>query len=216
VLAPTLALGTLLVNLQAGLLVIMPYLYNQLLPKYQPGLLAGQILILGSFFGCLMRNGANYLIATNKEPVFLKYILITLGFNIVSDVSLVKGGLGMAGVALGTSLAGLLLTTLVWRRVLIGLGFHQRQAWTTILWLYLPIIILVGAAVCLRVVYPPVFQTSDVLAVVCGSGALILVNGLLYCLPVYRDEMRDWKKALLMSRALLAKRIALPDTAGSS
>ena len=214
VLAPTLALGTLLVNLQAGLLVIMPYLYNQLLPKYQPGLLAGQILILGSFFGCLMRNGANYLIATNKEPVFLKYILITLGFNIVSDVGLVKGGFGIAGVALGTSLAGLLLTTLVWRQVLIGLGFHRHGAWTTLLGLYLPIIVLAGVAACLRLAYPPAFQILNGLAVLLGLGVLLCVNGVLYCFPVYREEMHGWTRALLKMRGPFTHRAALAEIAG--
>jgi O-antigen/teichoic acid export membrane protein len=214
ILAPTLAMGTLLVNLQVVLLVIMPFLYNQLLPKYQPGLMAGQILILGSFFGCLLRNGANYLIAANQERVFLKYILITLAFNIISDVSLVKGGLGIAGVALGTSFAGLLLTSLVWRRVLIGLGFRQRRAWTTLLGLYLPIIVLAGAAAGLRLAYPPAFQILDGLAVVLGLGVLLLVNGLLYCFPVYREEMHGWRKALLRMKESLAERAALADTNG--
>ena len=46
VMGPTLALGTLLANIQLAILICMPLLYNRLLPKYQPGLHAGEIFIL--------------------------------------------------------------------------------------------------------------------------------------------------------------------------
>jgi O-antigen/teichoic acid export membrane protein len=207
VLIPTLALGTLLANMQLALLVTMPYLYNRLLPKYHPGLTAGQILMLGAFFGCVMRNGANYLIAVNQERVFIKYIVLTLLFNVISDVSLVKAGFGIAGVALGTSLAGLLLTTLVWRRVLIRLGFVR--VWTTLLVIYLPITLVVGATVCLRLAYSTAFTTFDGSAVTRGLGLLVLVNGLLYCSSTYRAEFQSWRRVISTIKATLSERSQL-------
>jgi O-antigen/teichoic acid export membrane protein len=204
VLAPTLALGTLLVNFQICILAGTPLLYNQLLPKYHPGLLAGQILILGSFFVCLFRNGANYLIAANQERVFLKYIIATLVFNVLFDVGLVRAGFGTEGVALGTSLAGLFLTTLVWRRVLMGLGFEPRQQWATVFDLYLPSTVLLSVFGCLRLLHWASFQTFNVASVLMGLLLLVAVNGILWCFPVYRAEMQVWRNTLRRKKQSLA------------
>jgi len=197
VLAPTLALAALLANLQLMILAAMPLVYSQLLPKYQPGLAAGQILLLGSFFLCLLRNGANYLIATHKERVFLIYLLLTLLFNVVADVSLVKVGWGLEGVALGTSLAGLLLNTLVWRRVVIDLGYDPSEVWPKVLGFYWPLIALVGAIVCVRLIHVPFLKQFDALSVFLCLGVLFLVNGFLYFSPMYRSEMAGWWQILL-------------------
>jgi O-antigen/teichoic acid export membrane protein len=197
VVAPTLALGALLANLQLAALVIMPYLYNQLLPKYQPGLLAGEVLMLGSYFSCLLRNGANYLIATNLERVFLKYIVVTLVFNVLCDVGLLKAGMGLVGVALGTSLAGLLLTSLVWYRVLLGLGQQKSKARSTLFALYLPLILLASAAIVLRILFPSAFQLFDLLTLGLGVILIIILNGLLYCFPIYRNEIKGWMTTAL-------------------
>lgn len=200
VVAPTFALGTLLANLQLFLLILTPLLYNKILPQYRPGLLAGQIFILGSFFGCLLRNGANYLIAANKERVFSKYVIATLVFNIISDVTLVKAGMGIAGVALGTSLAGLLLTSFVWRRVLLTLGYTSRAVWTTLLYLYAPIFTLSAAAVGSRLIYSQAFSVFNLPSVVIGLLIFGVLNAVLYFCPVYRNEMNKWTKSLLALR----------------
>jgi O-antigen/teichoic acid export membrane protein len=197
ILAPTMALGTLLANLQIALLVGTPLLYNTILPKYRPGLLAGQILILGCYFYCLFRNGANYLIAANLERLFLKYIVCALVFNGLTDVALVKAGFGIVGVAYGTSLAGLFLTTLVWRRVLYGLGFDRRQQWIHLFELYLPFTALAVAFAFICLVYPASFRVFSVFSVLFGILLLAAVNGLLYCFPKYRAEMQSWNQRFL-------------------
>ena len=210
VLAPTLALAALLVNLQLLLLVFLPILYNTLLPKYQPGLDVGQILILGSFFGCLFRNGANYLVATHKERIFLEYILLTLLFNVVADVAFVKAGWGLEGVALGTSLAGLLLNTLVWRRVLLGLGGAHSEVWPKLLGLYLPLLILAAAVFGLRLVYGDFLRKFDAASIGLSIGLFILVNGLLYYCPLYRSEFPGWRRVLLKAARPVWKTMPIP------
>lgn len=210
VLTPTLALAALLVNLQLLLLVFMPILYNTLLPKYHPGLDVGQILILGSFFGCLFRNGANYLVATHKERIFLKYILLTLLFNVVADVAFVKAGWGLEGVALGTSLAGLLLNTLVWRRVLLGLGGAHSEVWPKLLGLYLPLLILAAAVFGLRLVYGDFLRKFDAASIGLSIALFILVNGLLYYCPLYRSELPEWRRVLLKAARPVWKIIQPP------
>jgi O-antigen/teichoic acid export membrane protein len=206
VIAPTLALSTLLVNLQAILLVLMPFLYTWVLPKYLPGLMAGQILMLGSFFSCLLRNGANYLIAGNQQRRFLLYIVATLVSAALFDVGLVKTGFGIEGVALGTSLAGLLLTTLVWRRVLKSLGFATRRAWAILFGLYLPHIVLVVAVAFLHLFHPSTLRTPNLSSIITGGALLLLgVNGTLFCLPWHRREMLGWVTATVnVMRPILA------------
>lgn len=211
VLAPTLALGTLLANMQAVLLLAAPLLYNNLLPKYMPGLPAGQILLLGSFFACLIRNGANYLIATNRERVVLKYIVATLVFNIITDIAFVKIGWYIEGVALGTALAGLLLATLVWRRVLIALGFPEARLWWKIFQLYLPIVLLTSASAGLWLIRPSIFREWSAQDALRGIGLLVFVDLALWCFPAYRKEMPGWKDTLweqLRSVVMSATRFA--------
>lgn len=202
VLAPTLALGTLSVNMQAVLLVGAPVLYCLLLPKYQPGLLAGQILILGSYFGSLLQTGRNYLVATNHERVILKYIAATLVFNVVFDVGLVRAGFGVEGVAAGTSLAGLFLTSLVWRRVLAGLGFTGRALWVALCGLFLPVIVLSGAFVCFLMFDKAMLEKPSFYLLPIGIVMLFVVNGVLWCFPVYRAEAVTWKRKLRLAPSL--------------
>ncbi len=196
VVAPALAVGTLTVNMQALLLAGSPILYCVMLPKYQPGLVTGQILILGSFFLSLMKNGANYLIATNRERIFLKYIGATLVFNVLFDVVLVRAGFQTEGVALGTSLAALFLTTLVWRRTLKGLGFSGRRQWVAVFELFLPIIVLTVAFCGLCALHGAMFQKAGILLAPIGLMLIVLVNATLWCFPVYRTEMIGWKNRL--------------------
>jgi len=203
VLAPSLALGVLLSNLQIALLIGTPFLYNTLLPKYRPGLLAGQILILGSYFYCLFRNAANYLIAGNQERLFLKYVVSALVFNALMDVALVKAGCGIAGVACGTSLAGLCLTTLVWRKVLSGLGLGRRQQRTTLFGLCAPILVLLLLFGGIRLFHNASFLKFGLSRVLLGAGLFAALNGILWCFPIYRAEMLVWRETLFHKKQSL-------------
>lgn len=211
VLGPTLALAALMANLQLLLLASMPIIYNTVLPKYQPGLAAGQILLLGSFFLCLLRNGANYLIATHKERSFLKYLLLTLVFNVVADVSFVKAGLGLEGVAVGTSLAGLILTTLVWRRVLLDLGCALADVWTKLFALYLPVMALAAGVLSFRLIWAPFLRDCDAISIGVTIGLFTLVNGAIYLCPLYRSELPGWRRVLLKAARPVSKIMPIPN-----
>ncbi len=196
VIGPTLALATLVNNVQGVILVGMPLLYTVLLPKYREGLLSGEILVVGAFFSFLLQNGANYLIADNQNKPLLRYIFVTLAFNAAADVIMIKTGCGIVGVACGTSLAGLLLTTLVWTRVLESLEFRGRQLWGTLFHLYLPVLILGVLAGALLVFKPGLIQTVGGWSLVIGVALLVAMNLILAFFPVYRAEMQYWKNTL--------------------
>lgn len=203
VIAPTLALGALLINLQLFILACLPILFEWILPKYHEGLAAAQLLIIGSYFVCLLRNGANYLIATHNERRFLKFLLLALAFNVVVDVAFVQWGWGIEGIAIGTSLAGLLLTTLVWRAVFAGFGFSATAGRKRLMTLYAPILILMGTLGALRLLYASFFHTFGVGSIVAYFVLLALINAGLWCLPTYRSEMQRWRERARWGMAAL-------------
>jgi O-antigen/teichoic acid export membrane protein len=193
VLTPSLALGAIVVNTQLGLLVIMPLVYNHLLAKYQSGLVAGQILLVGSFSVSLLRNGANYLVATHKERLLLQQLLFTLAFNVIADVALIKAGFGLEGVAVGTSLAGFLLNSLVWRRVLGELGYVRAQIWKKLLGLYTPVLALVTGIVVLRCIHRHFLGQFDALSIALAFILFLSMNSFIFLSPAYRAEVPQWK-----------------------
>jgi hypothetical protein len=126
-----------------------------------------------------------------------------LVFNALIDVALVKAGLGIEGVACGTSLAGLYLTTIVWRRVLSGLGFGRLQQRNTLFSLYAPILLLLFVFGGLRLLHNVSLQTFGIKSVLMGVVLLVAVNATLWCFPIYRAEMLVWREALLRKKQSL-------------
>jgi O-antigen/teichoic acid export membrane protein len=170
-------------------------------------------LVIGSFFVCLFRNAANYLIAANLERLFLKYIVATLVFNLLFDVGLVKAGFGMEGVAVGTSLAGFFLTTLVWRRVLMGMGFTPRQRWRAMFELYLPFFVLLTVVGVHGWLVPSLFQSFNFRSIAVGLLWVVLVNGTLWCIPMYRAEAVTWWQRIRRVRESAPPSVPVPRSA---
>ncbi len=205
VLTPTMVLGALLANMQLLILALMPILYNELLPKYRPGLLSAQILIIGCFSACLLRNGANYLIAANKERLFLKYVFVSLVFNVVADVVAVKCGWGIEGVAVGTSAAGFLLNVLVWRRALRNLGFHRSALWSQIAALYLPQVFLGVTIAAIHVAFGGFLENIGPSSIGLTALAVFLLNAGLGWVPIYRREILSWRRILVREKGASAR-----------
>jgi hypothetical protein len=186
----------------------MPLLYIHFLPKYRAGLVAGETLVMGSYFACMLRNGANYLIGANQESRFLRYIVTTLIFNVAADIAFVKAGCGTAGVAIGTSLAGLLLTTLVWRRVLGPTGLAVANPWTTIFNLNFPILVAFGLIGVACIIRPDTFTTLSAGSIGCVVAIAVCVNIALYLSPLYRTQINNWRASV--HRSLLQRFKANP------
>jgi len=197
VLAPTYSLGLLLINCQLLLVAFSPWLYTSLLPRYRPGLMAGQLFVMGSFFVCLLRNGANFLIAIHKERVFLSCTLLALGLNVLMAWLFVKFGWGLSGVALATSLAGMSLSILVWASVLEGLGFHLTRRLISLGCLHLPAVLLGSAFGVLHFFAPSLLHPLNLgLCVATWIVVGLMVNGALYGVSAYRKEMNTWWRHL--------------------
>jgi O-antigen/teichoic acid export membrane protein len=188
VVTPAFTLGLLLVNLQVIAFSLLPYVYTSLLPKYLPGLVAGQVLTIGCYFVCLYRNAANYLIAINKEGLFFRSILVCLLFNIVVDLAFLSAGLGLAGIALGTSLSGMLLNSILWWNALGKLKFARNDQILSLVKMYLPVFVF-ACWIALWNIFLPNASSSTLTLIFFTASALLVVNLVLYLLPVYRAEM---------------------------
>lgn len=127
-----------------GMLVMLsPVLYHDILPKYSKGLLAGQILIMGSFFLCLINVGANFLIAVNKQKRLLVFALISLTANVLLNSFFASSGRGIEGIAFGSGFCGAILTTLILQEVFRGLGYSLVESFKQIAIIYFPFLLLV-------------------------------------------------------------------------
>jgi O-antigen/teichoic acid export membrane protein len=127
VVMPTAAIALILPIAQVAIFYLMPFIFNELLPKYKAGLTCAQILVLGTFFVGLIRNGANYLIAVNRQLHLMKYVGISLLINAAGCAAFLKLGFGINGIAVATSLASALLATLIWKRVFTDLKYDRKS-----------------------------------------------------------------------------------------
>lgn len=194
ILFPTYTLSALLANAQLMILFLLPVLYCVLLPKYQPGLLAGKILLIGSFFGCLLRNAANYLIAANEQNKFLLYIVMALIVTAILDITFVYLGWNITGIAFGTSIGGLFLTTQVWRRALIKLGCGNKMIIKYFLKIYFPFIFVLCNGIIEYVLFGSNESYYSFKIILFYSGSFLILNVCLLALPDYRSQITYWSK----------------------
>lgn len=93
------------VPLAVGIYFIFPLVVQRFLSAYVPGIAAMEIILLGLLFLPLAWGFGNFLNTVDKQSYVMAVqgfaILVNLGFNI----TFVKIGLGINGVALGTALA---------------------------------------------------------------------------------------------------------------
>ncbi len=192
----TRALAVFLALLQAVLLIAMPLLYNVLLPKYRPGLVAGEILLFGFVSPCLVRTAANFLVARHLQGAFFRSVLLSLGLNVGLNVGLVWLGFGLVGVAIGSSISSALLCVLVWYRTLQELGFRPLEIWKRVGALYFPTGILGLGALLTNIFLSPILLVFDWSSVLLGIVLLVSIGMALGCSREYRGEFGRWKELL--------------------
>jgi len=91
-----------------------PLFVSKVLPRFIPGILAAQILLLDTFFRSCCPQAGQFLVTLGKQarmiPISIATIIINIGLNYIA----IKKGFSIYGVAAATSLASLfyLLVTL--------------------------------------------------------------------------------------------------------
>jgi Na+-driven multidrug efflux pump len=87
---------------------IAPLLVKVVLPKFIPGILAIQILLVDMFFRACYPQASHFIIALKKQiriiPLMAALIILSFAINYV----LIKKGYGIYGVAWGTSIVSFL------------------------------------------------------------------------------------------------------------
>lgn len=150
VLLPTRILSFLL-PLVIGIVVIAtPFVYNQILPKYLPGLISAQILFIGSFFRFCIGNGANFLIASNRQKLLLGFVLLSIFIGFFTSVLFVYWRFDINGIALGTGISGAVLFFLVWWAVLKYMGYNAMEQRKELTSLVMPFVVLLSILFILR------------------------------------------------------------------
>jgi O-antigen/teichoic acid export membrane protein len=127
VIDPVTVLAVIIPFFQLIAVFALPIIYASFLKKYSPGLLCGQILVLGAFFSCVIRNGVNFLIAANGHRLLIIYVIGTCLLNLLLVTAAVKLGFGLNGIAVAVSCAAATLAFVVWQRVFRQLKFAPGE-----------------------------------------------------------------------------------------
>ncbi|MCE5284742.1 MAG: lipopolysaccharide biosynthesis protein [Pelosinus sp.] len=187
VIMPAQILSLIIPALMGALTLMLPFIYEIFFPKYMPGILSAQIILLGSFSLCLVGNGSNYLIAYDKQGVLFLFVLISLFFNVLCSIIFVKIGFNIEGVAISTVVAAAILTTLVWKTVLKYLDYSIHKLLKEIVKLYLPFFVVL----CLVIIITKLthyFLLSEInIGIIEISTFIVLYCLIIFLIPPYRE-----------------------------
>jgi O-antigen/teichoic acid export membrane protein len=166
---------------------LIPSIYYYVFPKYIPGQSSAQILLLGSFAFCLIGNGANYLIASDKQKKLVIFALVSLVTNILTAIFLVRLEFGIEGIAFSTGLSSFLLSILIWKSVLKDLGFRVLEIWLNMVYLYVPLVLLITLLTLLYAVFPKSFGTIGLHAIAYSGIFITFYLMIISLMPPYRE-----------------------------
>jgi O-antigen/teichoic acid export membrane protein len=199
VVKPTLGLSIGIPLVLGTMIFVMPALYYQIFPKYIDGLSSAQILILGSFFACTLRNGVNYLVAQNKQFLLLRHVLVALTFNVICNFTFVKLGLNIRGIAIGTSLSSAILSFLIWKSTLNHMGYGVIDLWTEIIKNYGPFLLLFGIIYSLALIYPASLTKAGLSSIVFVLIFILVYIGIVTFVPPFRQSTKEIFNLVKMS-----------------
>ncbi|MFC1804292.1 oligosaccharide flippase family protein [Candidatus Omnitrophota bacterium] len=150
-LPPTIFLSYLIPLLIGIILITIHLPIKYFLSSFLPGLGAIKILIAGTFFYSLVYLPSNFLIALKKHYKIIQIQSVLIIVNIILNYAFISMGMGIKGVALGTSISYVFLGT-----ILLGYAVkHLLEGALPVLKfftkLYLPFIYILGVFVCLNI-----------------------------------------------------------------
>jgi len=99
------AISYLLPVFLGAIYLATPLFIAKVLPKFTPGIIAAQILLLDIFFRSCCPQAEQFLIALNKQVKILPITITAIFINVILNYIFIKMGYGIYGVAEGTSIA---------------------------------------------------------------------------------------------------------------
>jgi O-antigen/teichoic acid export membrane protein len=211
VLYPARIMSLLLPLLTCGFFLVMPVLFQYVIPQYAPGLVAAQILVIGALFGALTRGGVNLLVSIDRQRTVLGLVAASVLANLLGNVLLVKLGFGIEGIAVSTLVSTFGLSTSVWWLVLRSVDTPARSRWGVMGNLFGPALLFalvaVGSSGVTALVHPRSLAGS--LAIVAAQ--IGVYGGVVACVPSFRQTLRG---ALRDLATALAQKVSFPRTRG--
>jgi O-antigen/teichoic acid export membrane protein len=188
-LLPTRAIAMVWPCAQIMLWFLLPPAYLAFFPKYLASLETTRILIVGSFFSVLVRNGANFLVASNRQVLALGYVVVSILVNGAVTLAAIRVSPSIDGIALGSSLASAALAFLIWWGTLTLLGQTRGARLVAIAKLALPlgfVLLAVGLVeVVLRWTGIAAGWTFAVLGILLSQALYLICLG---CVRTLREE----------------------------
>jgi O-antigen/teichoic acid export membrane protein len=93
--------------------IILPPFISLILPRYLPGILPAQIVVLGAYFYSVSYMARGVIVANNWQGEVSFFMVFVLIINIFLNILLIKLGLGLIGVAFSTALSYFILFVLL-------------------------------------------------------------------------------------------------------
>lgn len=88
---------------------IVPVLIPVILPDYTDGIIPSQIMIVGGYFLAMSYTARGVIIANNLQLKAIAVMALSIPVNIALSIYFIKLGLGITGVAIGSSFSYLIL-----------------------------------------------------------------------------------------------------------
>ena len=83
--------------------IILPLIVKKYLVDYVPGIIAMKITLVAPLFWGLTSAFGNFLNTVNKQTYLLLFQALAICLNIILNIMLIRVGLGITGVAIGTT-----------------------------------------------------------------------------------------------------------------
>ena len=104
VIVSTELIACLLPPVLGGIYIALPLLISVILPKFTPGILVVQILLLDMFFRSCNPQFKHFLVALGKQKELILITVFAIILNIILNYLLISRGWGICGVAISTSI----------------------------------------------------------------------------------------------------------------
>lgn len=186
VMVPTRFMNLVFSGVVGVLVIFMPIAYH-LLPKYLPGLVSGQILLLMCIFRLSLTNAINFLIANNRQYLICFFVIASLCVGFIASYGAARLGLGIDGLAASTCISGLLLSFLIWQVVFKSMGFLPLGQLIEIGKLHAPCIVMLLAVGTVMLISPQSQAESCLVLIGRAAIFILLFCGGLFILPLTRQ-----------------------------
>jgi O-antigen/teichoic acid export membrane protein len=202
---PALALSVTLANVILFLYLVIPYLFRTFFTKYQDGIEAAQWLMVGSFFGYLLRNAANYLVATSK--ISRLFLHIGIGLALFLCLVFLTTDLGLKGIAVAFGVSGFFTSAAAWRAVLTELGYSLLDSWLIIIQVFLPCLAMVTTLAVATFIYPQWTRFGLTGFALLGLSIFLAMHLALCLSPLFRQAAPIWLNVLQSQLSKVTRRL---------